>query len=229
MGYNWDYLDKKAYNNKVGHYKFRCQYQFIVENGKTHFDKILDIAGGSGRFALPLRDYSKKITVLDLNPFALELLRERDKNIEIINVDFTKKEIKDTFSLILCIEAIGNFQDWEVFFNKVRKLLNDDGRFIFLYTNPSSWRFYLRKIKHWRKGFHPYKEMELSELKALLSKCNFEIEKMEGMNWIPLSLSSNSKLVSIFEYIEKKLKLKNWYSQSPWLMISVKKSLIDNH
>ncbi|MGB4414752.1 MAG: class I SAM-dependent methyltransferase [Paludibacter sp.] len=226
MGYNWDYLDKKAYNNKVGHYKFRHQYQFILENGKTHFDKILDIAGGSGRFALPLRDYSEHITVLDLNPFALELLKERDNSIEIINVDFTKKEINDTFSLILCIEAIGNFQDWELFFQKVNKLLNDDGRLIFSYTNPSSWRFYLRKIKHWKKGFHPYKEMELTELKALLSKCNFEIEKMDGMNWIPLPLSSNSIFVSFFEFLENTFKLKNWHAQSPWLMISLKKRRI---
>lgn len=229
MSYNWDYLDKKAYNNKVGRYKFRCEYQFILENGKTHFDKILDIAGGSGRFALPLRDYSKKITVIDLNASALQLLRERDNNIEIFNDDFRKIEINDTFSLILCIEAIGNFQDWEAFFNKVSKLLKDEGRFIFSYTNPNNWRFFLRKIKHWKKGFHPYKEMELFELKAMLSKCNFEIDKMEGMNWIPLSLSSNSIFVSFFEFVENKFKLKKWHSQSPWLMISVKKSLFANH
>jgi ubiquinone/menaquinone biosynthesis C-methylase UbiE len=225
MSYNWDYLDKKAYANRVGHYKFKRQYNFIVENGNNHFDKILDIAGGSGRFALPLRDYSKKITVLDLNPSALELLRERDTDntIEIINDDFTKIEINDTFSLILCIEAIGYFENWEFFFNKVGKLLEVDGRFIFIYTNPNSWRFLLRKIKHCKSGFHPYNEMKLDELKELLNKCDFEIEKMEGMNWIPLSLSSNSILVPFFEFIEKIFRLKNCYSQSPWLMISIKK------
>ena len=224
MGYNWDYLDKKAYNNSVGHYKFRRQFKFIVENGENHYNRILDIAGGSGRLAVPLRKYSEEITVLDLNPYALKLLRERDKNIKIINADFANEVINETFSLILCIEAIGNFDDWEVFFNKVAKLLENDGRFLFLYTNPNSWRFFLRKLKHWRKGFHPYKEMKLSDLKVLLNKCNFEIEKMEGMNWIPLSLSSNSILVPVFEFIENKFHLKNWISQSPWIMISVKKS-----
>jgi len=226
MGYNWDYLDKKAYNNKVGHYKFRRQYKFILDYGKTHFDKILDIAGGSGRFALPLLDYSKNITVIDLNPSALQLLRDRDNNIEILNADFTTKKIQDIFSFILCIEAIGYFQNWEVFFNKVNTLLKDDGRFVFLYTNPDSWRFFLRKIKHRKNGFHPYKEMELSELKSTLNKCNFEIEKMEGMNWIPLSLSSNSIFVSFFVFIEKLFNLKNWYAQSPWILISVKKKSI---
>lgn len=223
MDYNWDYLDKKAYNNKVGHYKFRSQFKFIKENGEKYLEKILDIAGGSGRLILPLFKFSKNITVLDLNPYALQLLKERESNIKIIHGDFRKIEMNDQYSLILCIEAIGNFQDWESFFNKVSKLLLNESRFIFTYTNPKSWRFFLRKLKHWKKGYYPYKEMELSELKVLLDKCNFEIVKMEGMNWIPLPLSSNSKLVAIFEYIEKILNLKNWYSQSPWLLISVKK------
>ena len=52
MSYNWDYLDKKAYNNKVGDYKFRREYEFIVENGKNHFNTIFDLGGGSGRFAI---------------------------------------------------------------------------------------------------------------------------------------------------------------------------------
>jgi len=225
MEYIWDYLGKGAYNNRVGRYKFKRQHEFIIKNGEKYFDKILDVAGGSGRFALPLRKYTKNITVIDINTSALELLKERaDGRIEIIIGDFMETEFKNVFSLILCIEALGYFPNWEDFFNKVNKLLKTDGRFIFLYTNPNSWRFFLRKIKHWKKGFHQYKEMEFSELKTLLQKCNFDIEKMDGMNWIPLPLTSNNIFVSFFEFTEKIFKLNNWYSQSPWLLISVKKS-----
>ena len=45
MGYNWDYLDKKAYNNKVGRYKYKRQFKFIVENGR---DKLFNIGYESG-------------------------------------------------------------------------------------------------------------------------------------------------------------------------------------
>jgi ubiquinone/menaquinone biosynthesis C-methylase UbiE len=228
MPYNWDYLDEKAYNNKVGNYKYRREFKFIVENGNSHFEKILDIAGGSGRFAMPLSQYSATIHVLDINQEALQLINERNNSIETIHSDFIDAEIIDTFSLILCIEALGSFEDWELFFNKVHMLLSDNGRFVFTYTNPTSWRFYLRKLKHWKNGFHPYKEMELDELKKTLIKCNFEIDKMEGMNWIPLPLSSNSIFVSFFEKIEQFFKLKNWHSQSPWLLFSVKHKLNTN-
>jgi 2-polyprenyl-3-methyl-5-hydroxy-6-metoxy-1,4-benzoquinol methylase len=223
MAYNWDYLDKKAYNNKVGYYKFRREYDFIVENGNKHFSKIFDLGGGSGRFAIPLSQYSNQITVLDLNQEALQLLKERNKIIETIHSDFSLIELTDVFSLILCIEVIGHFQDWDAFFSKVNALLSEDGRFIFTYTNPDSWRYFLRKIKHWRNGYTYYNMMKLDEFKTLLSRCNFEIDSMEGLNWIPLSLGSNSIMVSFFEKIEKLFKLKKWYSQSPWILFSVRK------
>jgi len=223
MSYIWDYLDKKSYNNRIGHYKFKREFEFIINNSKNNFEKILDIAGGSGRFAIPLHDYSKKITVLDINKTAIQILKNRDSNINTICGDFIKTEFQETFSLILCIEALGYFQNLEEFFNKISTLLIDNGRLIFTYNNPSSWRFLLRKIKHWKKGHYNYNEIKLKELIRILNKCNLDIENMEGMNWIPLPLSSNSKLVSIFENIEKIFMLKKWHSQSPWILISIKK------
>ena len=202
MNYNWDILNRKTYNNRTGHYKFWKEYEFITSNSKITYDKILDIAGGSGRFAIPLLDYSSNITVLDINATALQILRERNCNIKTICSDFIKAEIKETFSLIICIEALGNFHNLKDFFNKINKLLIDEGRVVFTYNNPSSWRFFLRKIKHWKKGAYPYKEINIGELKNVLKKCNFEIEKMEGMNWIPLPLSSNSRLVLLLNLLK---------------------------
>jgi hypothetical protein len=65
--------------------------------------------------------------------------------------------------------------------------------------------------------------MKLNDLKKLLDKSGFEISKMEGMNWIPFPLASNSKFVTFFEYLEKTFKLDKWISQSPWILISIKK------
>ena len=203
MSYNWDYLDTKSYNNKVGQYKFRREFDFIINNARDNFEKVLDIAGGSGRFALPLRDYSKKITVVDINQNAIQILKERDKNINANCADYIQTEFKETYSTIICIEALGYFDNIETFFNKTNSLLSDEGRFILHYNNPSSWRFLLRKLKHWKNGHYPYNEIKIKELTKILSDCNFKIENMSGMNWIPLPLSSNSRLVSFFERIEK--------------------------
>ena len=203
MQYQWDVSNTKTYNNRVGKYKFRKQFEFIVRNGNNKLDKILDIAGGSGRFALPLYEYSKDINVLDINAEALQILKIRNLNIKTIQGDFIDTQIEDVFSFILCIEALGYFDDLDRFFNKVNVLLSDEGRFVFMYNNPKSWRFLLRRIKHIKKGAHSYKEVSLTELKTILTKSNFKIVEMQGMNWMPLPLSSNSRLVYLFEFIEK--------------------------
>lgn len=224
MSYNWDYLDTKSYNNKVGQYKFIREFDFLINNARDNFEKVLDIAVGSGRFALPLRDYSKKITVVDINQTAIQILKERDKNINAICADYIQTEFKETYSTIICIEALGYFDNIETFFNKTNSLLSDEGRFILHYNNPSSWRFLLRKLKHWKNGHYPYNEIKIKELTKILSDCNFKIENMSGMNWIPLPLSSNSRLVSFFERIEKILRLEKWHSQSPWILMSIRKT-----
>jgi SAM-dependent methyltransferase len=224
MGYLWDYLDKKTYNNRVGKYKFKRHYDFIKKNSNYKLDAVLDIAGGSGRFALPLYEYCTDITVVDISSEAIELLNQRNKEIKTITGDFMKAEITTCFSLIICIEALGYFNDYELFFNKIKSNLSKDGLFIFSYANPDSWRFFLRKIRHLRKGPQAYNQIALADLKQLLTRLNFEIVDMEGMNWIPLPLTSNSPFVTLFEKLEKVLGLKKWYSQSPWILFSIKKS-----
>jgi 2-polyprenyl-3-methyl-5-hydroxy-6-metoxy-1,4-benzoquinol methylase len=223
MAYLWDFQDKNAYNNRSGNYKTEVQMRFIMDNMRGHTDRILDIAGGAGRFALPLTMYSKDITVLDINETAIRILKERNKSIHTICSDFMETVIEKTFSLILCIEAIGYFSNWEDFFKKIHSLMEDDGRFIFTYTNPSSWRFVLRNIKRKISTTRSYTEMDLKELQKLLYRCGLEIEVMEGMNWMPLPVRSNSIFVGPLAFSEKAFKLNKWYAQSPWLLLSVKK------
>ena len=215
MGYNWDYLDAKSYNNKVGRYKFKREFDFIISYAKDNFHKVLDVAGGSGRFALPLREFSRSITVIDINQTAIQLLKERDNNINAICGDFIKTEINDTYSTIICIEALGYFYDLKSFFNKTNSLLSDNGRLIIQYNNPRSWRFLLRELKHLKSGHYKYNELNLKELIKILSVCNLEIENMSGMNWIPLPLFSNSRFVNFFVKIEKYYDLRNGIPKAP--------------
>jgi len=102
-------------------------------------------------------------------------------------------------------------------------LLTDDGKLILTYTNPDSWRYFLRKLKHWRNGPLKYNHIKLNELNHILQKYNLEINNMSGFNWLPLPLTSNSRLVLFFGLIEKVFRLDKWYSQSPWILMSIKK------
>ncbi|HRG38135.1 MAG TPA: class I SAM-dependent methyltransferase [Bacteroidia bacterium] len=222
MGYNWDYLNKEGYNNNTGHYRSKIELDFIGKNIQNKKYKILDIAGGSGRISIPLLKYADNITVTDINADALRILDERKLGIRTVAGDFEKTEFKDKFSLVLCIEGPDYFHDWNNLFQKISSLLEKDGKFIFTYTNPDSWRYSARKLKQAGKA-DPYYSPNFIQLKELLERFNFEFEDIKGFNWTLFPVRSNSIFVHLFTFLEKILMLGKWHSQSPWLIISVKK------
>lgn len=222
MGYNWDYLNKEGYNNNTGRYRSAIQLDFITKNIQNKKYKILDIAGGSGRIAIPLLNYSNDITVADIDEHALQILDERKLGIHTVCGDFAQTVFKDKFSLVVCIEGPDYFHDWPALFNKISSLLEEDGKFIFTYTNPDSWRYNARKIKQ-RGKVNPYHVLNYEDLRKLLKDCHFEFEDIRGFNWTLFPIRSNSIFVHFFTFFEKLLHLNKWHSQSPWLMICVKK------
>jgi SAM-dependent methyltransferase len=225
MAYTLDYLDKNTYNTTMGHYKSSVEIDFILKNAGSKTNSILDICGGSGRIVIPLIKYSSNVTVVDIDADALRILKERNLGISTVCGDFSQVPLDKKYSLILCIEGPDYFQDKKMFFDKVSDLLAADGRFIFTYTNPDSWRYFLRKIK--KKGKKdPYHVMDLPLLKKLLQTHSLEIETIDGFYWMPFSVMSNNPLVKLFGFLEKNLKLNKWLSQSPWLMVSVKRKTL---
>ena len=221
--YNWDYLNTKAYNNTIGRYRTDIELAFITKYITEENEKILDIAGGSGRITIPLIKYSNDITVTDINTKAMQILDERDLGIKTVCGDFSQTDFPNLYTLILCIEGPDYFNDWDEFFGKVSSLLEEKGKCIFTYTNPGSWRYMLRRIKN-RNKKNPYHVHSFGDLKKLLLRKGFEIKEIRGFNWMPFPVNSNSPLVNFCSFLEKNLKLYKWYSQSPWMLISIKKN-----
>ncbi|WP_080055449.1 class I SAM-dependent methyltransferase [Spirosoma aerolatum] len=220
MEYVWDMLNTKTYNNPYGRYKFAKQYSFIL----SQFDNrknILDIAGGSGRYAIPLFSETKDITVVDINKYALELLKNREPEIYSIEGDFMEVSLPNKYSLILCIEALSYFRNYNLFFKKINTLLDENGTFVFLMVNPQSWRYTLRRFN---KGRTDYGEISYENIKLILKKNNLKIKSVKGFNWMPFPLSmSNALLIKTFSFLEHLLGFEKWISQSPWLLVSVTK------
>lgn len=220
MNYNWDVLDKNSYNNRMGLYKTKAEYNFI----KTHLkpnSKILDIGGGSGRFAIPIHKLGYDITVLEPHPKALEILCKRDPSITKIQCNFRDFNFGCKYDLIMAIEVIELIQDWDAFFSRINECLKNDGQFIFTVTNSLSWRFFLRKLYH--RVDYGYTTHSISDIKNIVQKHHLIVENIEGFYWMPFKLNSNNILISFFVFFEKALNLKKFISQSPWLFITLKK------
>lgn len=220
MQHTWDVRYLTAYNSRYGQYKFEQQYPFIVSEFKNR-SNILDIAGGSGRFALPLYNLCKDITVVDIHKDALDIIKGKNPAINVVTGDFTHVELADKYSLILCIEALSHFTDYQMVFNKISSLLADDGNFVFTIVNPNSWRFKLRRFNTSRTELN---EIDYERVEQLLHENNLKITNVKGFNWVPIPLTmSNSILVNFFSAIERSFRLDKLISQSPWLLISASK------
>jgi 2-polyprenyl-3-methyl-5-hydroxy-6-metoxy-1,4-benzoquinol methylase len=216
--YLWDINNPEGYNNKSGHYKTRVEYDFIINHLPKDRKRILDLGGGSGRFAVPLMVKGFPVTVVDLNEQAIQLCKERLIE-DSYCMDFRLFEGKG-FDVVLAIELFLVTTPGEVF-KIASNSLNDKGLFIFVATNKNSWRYRLHNLR--KKKTVNLGEYSLNEYRQMLHAFKFSIIDLKGFNWIPFRVNSNNLFIPVFAFIEKVFSLNHWLKQSPWLLFACRK------
>ena len=121
MTYKWDI--NIHYGTKGGKYKTEKQMSFVNKYLPKKKINILDIGGGSGRFAIPLEKIGHNLTVIEPNKNALDILESRNNNIILINEKFEDYKSKDCFDMVIAIELIEYISDLNTFLKKVYNLL----------------------------------------------------------------------------------------------------------
>lgn len=218
--YIWDI--SSGYSTKIGKYKTELEKDFIYKHLPSKKINVLDIGGGSGRFAIPLSEIGHKVTVVEPNEEALFLLKQRNNTVKCINSNFEEFIAIEKYDVVLIIEVLGDFENIENIFSKVDDLLNPNGLLIISTKNTGS---FMNKIKSvLRRKRHAYPGYTtLNSYKGILKKKSFQVEEIKGLNWLPFKVNSNSVLVPLFISLINILSLNNWISQSPELLICAKK------
>lgn len=217
--YLWDKDNPQGYHNKMGFYKTQVELNFIIEQISKSNSSILDLGGGSGRFALPLMELKHDVTVVDLNKDAIDLCKKRGiekafcADIRTINLP--------KFDVLLAIELFLVTTPQEVL-EVAAHHLKENGIFIFVATNKQSWRYKLHSLR--KKKSKNLGEFTLDEYKQIANDAGFETVTIKGFNWMPFRVNSNSVLIPFIASVEKLLGLNKWLSQSPWLLFACKKA-----
>jgi hypothetical protein len=134
--------------------------------------------------------------------------------------DFLSVGVSEQFDCALAMECLDKMPFCQAI-ARVHTLLKPRGIFIFTVLNSASWRFAARRIL----GRAPKKEFVM-KTQYYLDACGaagFEILALRGLMWMPVAVNSNSFLVPVFEHIERFFQLSSIYSQSPWLLIAVRR------
>jgi len=221
--YLWDINNPLGYLNRMGSYKTKKELSFILKYIEKNKLKILDIGGGSGRFAIPLAKLNHDVVVIDISGEALKILNNNNVYIKSINQNYMDMTIGDEYyDAIIAIESLDYFNSSVLpkVFSKIYSQLNPSGIFIFTITNSHSWRFKLARLFK-RKNY--FDSIRYKECISLLKETHFKIIAEEGFVWMPFVVNSNSFLVKYFEKIELLFRFNKWINQSPWILFAVKK------
>lgn len=217
--YRWDVENR----TKLGQYLTQVEWSFLAPFLKIHRIKnCLDLGCGSGRFTLPFYAQGVKMTCLDLDPLGLEQLAKKCPKAKIIRRDVSKKLpfADQTFDGLISFEFVDYMENLDAFFAECARVLAPKSSFVFTCGNKNSYKRYLYEILGKDKGRYLF---SYDQIKALLEKNGFTLQKTRGFNWLPFRRDSNNPLIPIFAHLEKNLDLAKLPQFSPWVYYEARK------
>jgi len=118
----------------------QAQINFLLENLCKPTSKILDVACGTGGYAIKLAEYGHLLTAIDLDSNMISELQKKDNKIQsqVLNM-LEIDQLTNTFDLIYSlgnsIVHLDSFDLIEQFFHKCFLQLNHDGKLIIQIVN----------------------------------------------------------------------------------------------
>ncbi len=205
--YIWDI--HTGYASKSGQYRFQTQYKFIKRNLDTNLpegSKILDVGGGSGRFALPLSEYYQ-VTVVEPDIRPVEILRNRTEKVSIIHSSFQDwKWTDEKYDAVMFLDSIVYFQNMDWVFQTVSQLLRQGGFFLFNNININSYKQIIKTLPGLQGHLYPGAR-RYGEMQSLIKRHAFEIMDEVGFNWMPIRGISDFPLIPLYISIERVFQL----------------------
>ncbi len=217
----------------TGHYLTNMEWSFIVKHlshPSVRKHRIIDVGGGSGRFALPLFLSGMNVVVEEVNALPLRLLRQKNRSIPAIRLDPAMRSFpfrNRSADCMLCIE-VPDLIESEWFFHEAHRIIDRKGGLIFTAHNRRSYKGFYKKnlLQEDKKSDDWYRihyRSNFSQVKERLNRTGFKLIDALGFHWIPVSRASNNILIPLFAAIEKILNLGACPSLSPWILAMAQK------
>jgi 2-polyprenyl-3-methyl-5-hydroxy-6-metoxy-1,4-benzoquinol methylase len=221
--YYWDIANATG----MGRYLTRTEGKFIAGCLEQHpaVRTILDVGGGSGRFAIPLTTRGYHVLVTEASRVPLDSLKPRAPHVPCLltSEQTGRLPVADSsVDCVLCIEVPYLVEDTTWFFEECYRVLREQGILIVTAHNMLSYKGLGKHFVLGQKQFYNY---SLRNLHARARKAGFAILHEHGFNWLPATRASNSALIPMAAYMEKQLQtLFRWSVHfSPWVLILAQK------
>ena len=204
---------------RISYIKNNIISSFKLKNKKKPLErvKILDIGCGGGLLSEPMCRLGADVTGIDASDRNISIAKlhaKKDKlKIKYICASPEKLKINDKFDVILNMEIIEHVENIEFFLKSCSKLLKKNG-IMFVATLNKTLKSYVfaiigaEYILRWLPiGTHEWdKFVKPDELVRLLKKDNFDLNRIDGMMFNPITdewkLSSDKSVNYIAKFIK---------------------------
>lgn len=226
----WDIKNR----SRMGQYLTSVENSFIEErlqkNPNVH--SILDVGGGTGRFAIPLEKRGLKVTVIEVDSSTLWWLKTKSSSMNGLLISSQARiwPIKDSsVDCVLAIQIPNLDTHW--FWQECHRVLKPGGIVIASSLNSHSYKVLFHKMRPLlklivsNKGdwvYRNYYQRSVRDIIKTLEENQFQFELASGYNWLPSKRDSNFFLIPFLGILEKKIGLRNFAFQSPWVIFQVR-------
>lgn len=174
-----------------------ARLDFVQEFIDLKDKKILDVGCGGGILSESMARLGAFVTGLDVEEASIEIAKQHAK-LTSVKLDYIVQNIEDfkrePFDSITCMEMLEHVVNPQIIIENCSRLLKPNG-FLFLSTINRTLQAYLLIILAAEYVFniipkktHEYaKFIKPSELANIARKHNFEVLKLKGLNYNPLS------------------------------------------
>lgn len=169
---------------------FEHDIPFYIKYAKKSGKKVLELACGTGRVAIPMAKAGLEVTGVDLAEsmlhFGQKKAEKQGANISWIKGDMTQIDLNESFDTVMCIHnTMGHLFDLESiqkFFSVVKKHLKKDGLFILQTFTPDPY-FYTRDPKE-KLPFTTFKDPQTGKKVEVTESSYYDDElQIHQMTW----------------------------------------------
>jgi ubiquinone/menaquinone biosynthesis C-methylase UbiE len=140
--------------------------------------KILEIGCGEGFFARALAEKGSEVVACDISPELIAVAQKKEGNVEYrISEAQDLSWAKNKYDVVLAVLTLQNMEKLEDVMKEVRKVLKENGRFIFILNHPV---IRIPKASHW--GFDKEAHIQYRRLDSYLSSRRVEMDMHPGKN-----------------------------------------------
>jgi len=192
---------------------------------------ILDVGGGSGRFAVPLMQRGYHVIVTEVDWAPLSALRTRQSSVHAVLTEMNGWPVQaQSVDCVLAMEIPCVYDEW--FWRECSRIVKPGGLVIANIVNQASYKGWLYKLRPWLRPFLSARGKRWADRKmyvytargvvACFERHGFQLESAAGFNWLPMSRESQSPLIPALAGVERMLGLRQLPFQSPWVLFKAR-------